>query len=174
MERSTGLKDYVVIFGAAVRRGGRPSPTLRHRIEGALAWAEAHPQALLMPTGGRIGGAPSEAEVVKTCLIEAGIDPNRIVPEICARDTLESVRLCDEILRGRGDCGRLVCCTSTYHQPRCALLFRLLGYKVVLPPMPNGMGRLSSLKYGRSILRELLATPYDALLMLAWHRRHRA
>ncbi|MDB5692360.1 MAG: hypothetical protein JWO81_1423 [Alphaproteobacteria bacterium] len=165
------MKDYVIIFGAAVRPSGHPSPTLRHRIEGALAWAEAHPQALLMPTGGRTGGGPSEAEVVTQCLAEAGIDPARIVPEACARDTLESVRLCDDILRRRGDCGRVICCTSPYHQPRCLLLLRLLGYKVVLPPMPHSWRRLSALNYGRVILRELLATPYDALLMLASRRR---
>jgi uncharacterized SAM-binding protein YcdF (DUF218 family) len=90
----------------------------------------------------------------------------RIVSEIRARDTLESVFLCDAVLRERGDCRRVICCTSGFHQPRCALLLRLLGYEVVLPPVPSGWGRLSSFHYARLILKEVAATPYDALLLL--------
>jgi len=161
------LRDYVIIFGAGVSAEGRPSPVLQHRIDGALAWARENPAAMLMPTGGVGRQGPAEAEVVRKILIEAGIVPERIVAEACGRDTLESVRLCDAILRRRGDCGRIVCCTSTYHQPRCALLFRLLGYRVLLPRMPNGWGRLSAMKYARTVLKEILATPYDAMLLLA-------
>jgi uncharacterized SAM-binding protein YcdF (DUF218 family) len=165
------LKDYAIIFGAGVSAEGRPSAVLRHRIDGALAWAREHPAAMLMPTGGVGRQGPAEAEVVREILIEAGVAPERIVAEACGRDTLESVRLCDAILRRRGDCGRIVCCTSTYHQPRCALLLRLLGYTVVLPGMPNGWGRLSTFRYARTLLKEMLATPYDAMLLLATKRR---
>src|SRR5665213_1973245 len=103
-----------------------------------------------------------------TCAAEASFLRDYVIifgagvsAEACGRDTLESVRLCDAILRRRGDFGRIVCCTSTYHQPRCALLFRLLGYRVLLPRMPNGWGRLSAMKYARTVLKEILATPYD-------------
>lgn len=123
-----------------------------------------------MPTGGVGREGPAEAEAMREILIGAGIAPDRVVAETRGRDTLESVRLCDAILRRRGDCGRIICCTSTYHQPRCALLFRLLGYAVVLPGMPSGWGRLSTAKYVRSVLKEVLATPYDAMLLLARRR----
>jgi uncharacterized SAM-binding protein YcdF (DUF218 family) len=159
------MPDYAIIFGAGVRPGGTPSPTLRHRIDGALAWAAAHPQSTLMPTGGIGRHAPAEALVMREALIEAGIDPDRIVAETKGRDTLESVRLCDALLRARDDCRRLAVCTSPYHQRRCALLFRLLGYDVVIPPIPNARGHLSRFQYARILLKELAATPYDALLL---------
>ncbi|MBV9884581.1 MAG: YdcF family protein [Sphingomonadaceae bacterium] len=165
------MRDYVIIFGAAVRSDGRPSGSLRHRIEGALAWAARHPDALFIPTGGIGESGFAEAEVIQDGLAKGGIAPARIVPELQARDTLESVRLCDAILRERGDCGRVICCTSTYHQPRCGLLFRILGYKVVLPDMPQGLGRLSRGALAGLVLKEVIATPYDALLLLVMRGR---
>lgn len=159
-------RDYVVIFGAAVRPGGRPSPALRHRIEGALAWVRGHPAAMIMPTGGVGRHGPAEAVVMRRALIDAGVAASRIVIERHGRDTLESVRLCHQLLQERGDCRRIVCCTSTYHQPRCVLLFRLLGYSVVVPRVPNTMGRMSRTTYGKLVVRELAATPYDGLLLL--------
>lgn len=163
---TSGRRDYIVIFGAAVRPGGRPSPALRQRIEGALAWARDHPPAMLLPTGGVGAHGPAEAVVMKRVLVEAGIAASRIIVERQGRDTLESVRLCHRILQQRGDCRRIVCCTSRYHQPRCALLFRLLGYSVVVPDVPNRMGRMSRRTYGRMVAREMAATPYDGLLLL--------
>ena len=162
----TGRRDYIVIFGAAVRPGGRPSPALRQRIDGALAWARDHPGAMLLPTGGVGAHGPAEAMVMKRTLVDAGIAASRIIVERHGRDTLESVRLCHRILQDRGDCRRVICCTSRYHQPRCALLFRLLGYRVIIPDVPNRMGRMSRRTYGRMVAREVAATPYDGLLLL--------
>nr|WP_318293502.1 YdcF family protein [Microvirga sp. SRT01] len=164
--RGPKCKDYIVIFGAAVRPGGRPSPALRHRIEGALAWACDHPSAMIMPTGGIGKYGPAEAVAMKRALMEAGVAASQIVVERYGRDTLESVRLCHQLLQARGDCRRIVCCTSTYHQPRCVLLFRLLGYSVVVPKVPNSMGRMSRTTYGKLVVRELAATPYDSLLLM--------
>lgn len=166
--RSLGQKrrDYVVIFGAAVRPGGRPSPALRQRIKGALAWVRNHPSAMVMPTGGIGRHGPAEAVVMKRALVSAGIASSRIVIESYGRDTLESARLCHQLLQERGDCRRIICCTSTYHQPRCVLLFRLLGYTVVIPKMPNSMGRMSRKTYSKLVVREFAATPYDSVLLL--------
>lgn len=163
----------MIVFGAAVRADGRPSGSLRHRIEGALAWGRNHEEALFIPTGGIGRAGPAEARVIQDGLIKGGVAPGRIIPELHGRDTLESVRLCDAMLRERGDCRRIICCTSAYHQPRCGLLFRLLGYEVVLPAMPSEWGRLSTATYARLVLKEIIATPYDALLLLARPRRKR-
>src|SRR5579884_3958635 len=110
-------RDYIILFGAAVSADGRPSPTLARRIEGAAAWAHAHPRDMLIATGGVGRRGPPEASVMADRLRAAGIAPERILVEPYGRDTLESVRLCDRILSERGDCARVVCCTSTFHQP---------------------------------------------------------
>ena len=158
--------DYVVIFGAAVRTGGRPSAALQHRIDGALQWVQNHPSAMIMPTGGVGDAGPSEAVAIKHALMASGVKASRIVLEPTGRDTLESVRRCDAILQKRGDCGRVVICTSTYHQVRCAMLFRLLGYKAITPKVPNTMDRLARSSYAKLLIKEAIATPYDAALLL--------
>src|SRR5881392_4000387 len=43
-ERRATVRDYAIIFGAAVWEDGRLSPTLRRRVQGALAWAHGHPE----------------------------------------------------------------------------------------------------------------------------------
>jgi uncharacterized SAM-binding protein YcdF (DUF218 family) len=158
--------DYVIVFGAGVRPGGGPSPVLRHRIEGALAWSRGRNGPMFLATGGKGRHGPSEAQVIRDGLIAGGVDPALILVECAARDTLESVRLCDRMLRERGDCRRVIICTSTYHQRRCALLLRILGYRAVVPPVPNGWGRLKTRRYALALLKEAVATPYDAGLLL--------
>ena len=160
------MRDYAIIFGARVRRG-QPSPTLRQRIEGALAYAGERPDTVFLPTGGVGESGEAEAEVVAKVLREAGIARDRILVESRGRDTLESVRFCDAILRERGDCRAVICCTSSYHQPRCALLLRLAGHRVIVPPVPSDWGRLKTRAYAFQLAREAVATPYDAMLLLA-------
>ncbi|MEO8373978.1 MAG: YdcF family protein [Sphingomonas bacterium] len=164
------MKDYAIIFGAAVWENGRLSPTLQRRVQGALAWAHDNPDGLLMPTGGIGPSGLTEAEAMQRDLMVAGIAPGRIIPETQGHDTLASVRLCDAILRRRGDCRSVAICTSPFHQPRCALLFRLLGYRVERPLMPSDRGRVLKRKYARYVLKEIFATPYDALLLLLRQR----
>ena len=162
-----GPVDYVLIFGAGVRPDGRPSRVLQHRIAGALQWSRGRTDVTFLATGGRGRHGPPEAEVVRRELMAGGVDARRIIVERHARDTLESVRLCDRILRARGDCRRVIVCTSTYHQPRCAVLLRILGYEVVAPKVPNGWGRLTAARYVVALLKEIVATPYDASLLAA-------
>lgn len=163
------VRDYVVVFGAGVRPDGTPSATLRHRIDGAIAWARRDPRAIVMPTGGVGTHGPAEAVVVRDALIGAGIPSSRIVIEPTGRDTLESVRRCDALLRERGDCRRVVVCTSGYHQIRCAVLFRLISYRVALAPVSNSLDRLARGTYVKAVAKEFVATPYDSLLL--WLRR---
>jgi uncharacterized SAM-binding protein YcdF (DUF218 family) len=161
-----GRRDYLVVFGAAVTARGRPSPALAQRIAGACAWGKRDPRAMVIATGGVGRNGVGEAGVIAERLVACGIARERILVEPCGRDTLESVRLCHRIMAARGDVARVVCCTSRFHQRRCALLLRLLGYRTIAPPMPGrgaGVGRLLHLRW---VAKELLATPYDALLLL--------
>lgn len=168
--KAPSKRDYVLVFGAAVRPNGRPSAALRRRIRSAVVWAERHPRSIIMPTGAVGDHGPAEAKVVKDALIADGVSPRRIIMELKGRDTLESVQFCHKLIQRRGDCERIVCCTSRYHQPRCALLLKLLGYRVVLPKIPITRGRLSSFDLVRLLVREFAALPCDSLLLLAGKR----
>ncbi len=155
-----------VIFGAAIRPDGTASGSLARRVEGALRLADEAPARMFLATGGvgRYGAA--EAHVIRDLLVAAGVDGREILVEDQAADTLESVRFCDGILRLRSDIDLLVPCTSRYHVPRCALLFRLLGYRVRVGRMPADLPYLGWRKWTAYVLKECLVLPYDALLLL--------
>jgi uncharacterized SAM-binding protein YcdF (DUF218 family) len=154
-----------VIFGAAVRPDGTPSWTLRRRVETALTLAQSESGAIFLATGGVGRHFPAEAQVILDLLVARGIDPSKILIEDQATDTLESVVFCDEILRRHG-LHTIIVCSSGYHTPRCALLFRLLGYEVAMGRTQSDLPHLGWPRYLAYVLKEAIALPYDAALLL--------
>lgn len=163
---STPPDAVIVIFGAAVRPDGTPSATLRRRVEAASAFAERYRAALFIPTGavGRYGA--SEASVMADLLRRLGIPADRVILEETGTDTLSSARAVARLLRAHGLHVPVFAASSGFHLPRCVLLLRLAGIAARAcppPPMPRHEDRLMRW-YWR--LREVLALPYDAVLML--------
>lgn len=157
------MTTYLIVFGATVKADGTPSGTLRRRVEGALAVGRTLRDPVFLVTGGNGGGGRTEADAARALLMEAGVSSGRILVEPMASDTLDSALLCDAILRGRGDVERVIPCSSNYHLPRCALLMRLLGYRVERRAMPAERPHVPwslLVLYG---LKECLALPYDAV-----------
>jgi uncharacterized SAM-binding protein YcdF (DUF218 family) len=157
---------YFVIFGAAVRPDGTPSGSLTRRVEGAVALARDVRARVFLATGGIGRYGPAEASVIRDLLIAAGVAQQEILIEDQATDTLQSVLLCHDILRRRSDVESIVPCSSGYHNLRCALLFRLLGYRVRIGRMPADLPHLGFWKWSRYLLKEVIALPYDAALLL--------
>jgi uncharacterized SAM-binding protein YcdF (DUF218 family) len=157
---------YFVIFGAAVRADGTPSGSLSRRVEGACALANDVRPRVFLATGGVGRYGPAEACVIHDLLVAAGAQEQEILIEDKAADTLQSVLFCHAILRSRNDVDLLVPCSSGYHNFRCALLFRMLGYRVRIGRMPAELSHLGPWKWGRYLFKEMLALPYDAALLL--------
>ncbi len=160
------MSIYFVIFGAAIRPDGTASGSLVRRVEGALRLAREVPARMFLATGGVGRYGPAEAQVIRDLLVAAGIDEREILVEDQASDTLESVVFCDKILCRRDDINVLVPCSSRYHVPRCALLLRLAGYRVRVGRMPADRPYLGWIKWAAYVLKECIALPYDALLLL--------
>lgn len=164
------MADYIVIFGAAVRQDGSASGSLRRRCENAADFAATHGGAnppCFLASGGVGRHGPAEALVMRDILLARGVAPQRILVETQARDTLESVRLCTRMLRARGDAQRVWVSSSSYHNPRCVLLLRLAGFDSSALPTASDRPHLGWGKWLRYVLKELLATPWDAGLLLA-------
>jgi uncharacterized SAM-binding protein YcdF (DUF218 family) len=160
------MSIYLVIFGAAVRMDGSPSGSLERRVQGALAFARTIKNAKFIATGGVGRFGPAEAIVINELLVRGGVSSQSILLDDDSRDTLESVERCHDILASQTDVELVVPCTSTYHIPRCALLFRLLGYRTRTVPMPPDRPHLPTRKWLWYVLKEFIALPYDALLLL--------
>lgn len=160
------MATYLVIFGAAVRPDGRPSGVLRRRIEGALVAAQGLDDPWFLPTGGLGREGHVEAQVMAEHLVAGGARRDRILVEGAARDTFESLRLCHDILAACGEEVEVVVCTSRFHQPRCSMLFAMLGYRVTRPAMPPDRPHLGRGRWTTYVGKEFFSTPYDCMLML--------
>ena len=160
------MASYLIIFGAAVRTDGRPSGTLQRRIEGALHAGRDLADPWFLPTGGLGREGFVEAQVMADHLRAGGARPDRILVEGRGLDTFQSAQLCQALLAARDDVDEVLVCTSAYHPVRCALLMRMLGYRVRRPPMPADLPHVGLMKWLRYAAKELVSTPYDCILML--------
>ncbi len=145
------VEHVVVVFGAKVSRDGRPLRALTRRLRHALAEAAADPTALVVVSGGPVGGRPVEALVMRDWLVANGLEPARIVVEGEAMTTRGNAARCARILawlRAR----RVTLVTERYHMWRSLLLLRRalgargLGGLAVRPsPAPDHLEGLEHL-----------------------------
>jgi vancomycin permeability regulator SanA len=150
-------RQLIVVFGAAVRADGRPSPTLRRRIDYAAGAAARFPDADLFCSGaaGRVG--PSEASVMAEILAKA-VDPARLHLDEESVDTLTSVRAAAAYFRA-GGYDQCISCTDRYHQARTMMLFAFYGIRA--RPVMFYRDDVRTAAWWRMRAREGAALPYD-------------
>ena len=152
--------DVIVVLGAAVWAGGRPSPTLRRRILHAIELLKKGHSDVLILTGGIGKNPPSEAKVMKRIAIEKGVSENQIIVEESAKSTIDSAYACSKIIRMNGWSSALIV-TDRYHVLRSVFLFRQFGIRVFFST-PEDVGfTVKSWKFWYRYSRELLAFPWN-------------
>jgi vancomycin permeability regulator SanA len=162
---------WIVILGAAVGPGGRPSPAMRRRVAAALVAAGGAGGARFLPTGGVGRHPPAEAEVMRRLLIAAGVPPEHIAVEDTGTDTLSSLLACTRILRAVR-AGRISVATDGYHAPRCRAVLWALGLHAAAASAPRGRAAYGTARWLRAVVHEAFALPWDVVLARA--RRGRA
>ncbi len=158
---------WFVILGAAVWRGGEPSPAMRRRVAAAIAAARDVPEAQFLPTGGVGRNPPSEASLMRRLLCEGGIAPERIALEDQGTDTLSSVVACVRILADARGVASVTVCTDAYHVARTRAVFRALGVRTLAAPAHGAAPALGARRYAWALAREALGLPWDVALALA-------
>ncbi len=158
--------DYIVVFGAAVGADGKPSAVLRHRLEAAVRWAEGRPRVRFLVTGGLGDHPPAEAEAMRSYLLERGFQDRMIMTEPKGLDTLSSAVRCIEILKQRSDADSVVLCSSSFHLPRCWLIFRALGFAARTAEVQSDRRILGPTRWLRASVREGPAIVWDVALAL--------
>lgn len=158
---------YVVVFGAAVGRDGKPSAVLRHRLDAAMRWAKRRSSVRFLVTGGLGHHPPTEAEAMRRYLMDRGIPEGRILIEPQGQDTLSSSIRCIEILGRLRDVDCVVLCSSSFHVPRCRLIFRVLGYRTGTVEIESDRDVLGPRRWLRASAREGPAIVWDVSLALA-------
>lgn len=119
--------DYVIVLGAQVKKD-LPSRSLRRRLEKALSYAEKHPDAKLILSGGQGSGEEiSEAECMARWLREKGIAQERLILEDRSESTYENLVFSDRLT----GCSKASCAlvSNNFHIYRALELARSCGYE---------------------------------------------
>ena len=115
--------DYVVVLGAKVNKEG-PSVSLWDRICAAYEYAEEHPEAILILSGGQGTDEPiTEAECMFRELFWMGIDPDRLWCEGFATSTWENLHFSLDLIEEKSGQRpeKIGVLSSEYHLFRASL-----------------------------------------------------
>lgn len=125
--------DAIIVLGAGVN-GSTPSLSMCNRLDAALDYLGANPDALAVVSGGQGEGEDiTEARAMADYLTAHGIDSARIVQEDRSRTTHENLENSFAILRARGyaPADGVGIVTSEYHLYRAKRMARALGAEPV-------------------------------------------
>lgn len=129
-DTTTYQEDAVIVLGAAVH-GKTPSLTLKKRLDKAIEYNKQNPDAIIIVSGGQGQGEDiTEAEAMKSYLVEKGINPDKIIEEGNSTSTTENFEFSKEILDKHFGGSYTVCfVTNEYHIFRSSLCSKTAGYK---------------------------------------------
>jgi len=123
------VADAVVVLGARLTPEGRPTLSLRRRVELGIALHRAGAAPLLLLTGGGERGRP-EALAMAEAARAAGVPEAALLVEPRSANTFENAVESAALLRARG-LRRVLLVSERYHLFRARLLFRQVGLEVV-------------------------------------------
>ena len=116
-----------IIFGAGVRRDGRPSRMLADRIQGGIALYESGRVSKLLMTGDNSRVEYNEVVAMQEYAIEQGVPAEDIVLDYAGFSTYESCYRANAIF----GVNQAVLVTQAYHLPRAVYTCRQLGVEAV-------------------------------------------
>lgn len=128
----TYQEDVVIVLGAAIHNG-MPSANLAERLNAAVEYNKKNPDALILVSGGQGHQETiTEAQAMKTYLIEKGVPEDLIVKEEASTSTYENFRNSKVILEERfRDSYRVAYITNEYHIYRAGQIAKATGLRGV-------------------------------------------
>lgn len=120
-------RDVLIVLGCAVRNG-RPSLTLRYRLDAALAYLENSPHTTVIVSGGQgHGESVTEARAMADYLVEKGFPAERIILEDRSTSTYENFKFCKGILDSRFPDASVAFVTTGFHVYRARRVAAMHG-----------------------------------------------
>ena len=122
---NAGSENNVIVLGMALENG-QPTKDLLGRVETAKTYAEEHPDAVLILTGGNPDEqGRTEAAVMRDLLIEKGFPEERIILEDKARDTKGNFKNTAELVDPDSP---VIIVSSDYHMGRAVKTAKEAGF----------------------------------------------
>ena len=110
----------VIVLGCQVT-GKTPSLMLYDRMTTALEYVNANEDSIVIASGGKGAGEQiSEAEAIKTFLVNKGVDEKRIILEDKSTNTKENIAFSSNLIQEKGLNKDIAVVTDGFHQFRAA------------------------------------------------------
>lgn len=149
---------YCIVLGAQWKSTG-PSEVLRRRLDKAVEYLKENPQTMVIVSGGQGSNEIiSEAAGMQGYLIEAGIEPERILVEDASVSTYENLVFSSRFLDKAND--RVVIVTNNFHVFRSLGIARKQGYAHVEGLAANSVFGMAP----NNLLREFFGVVKDFLV----------
>ena len=150
--------DCILVLGAGVWDGGKPSPMLRDRLTVGIAAYEAGAADKLLMSGDHGRKEYDEVNVMKAYAVEAGVPSQDVFMDHAGFSTYESMYRAREVFQVK----KVLIVTQGFHLSRAVYVARALGL--------DAYGIASDLRQYKSSdyyeLREVLARCKDVLMAL--------
>lgn len=130
-EAAEGQPATALVLGARVLAGGQPSAALKRRALHAARLYRAGRIGRIVASGGPPGARPSEAEVIRSLCLTAGVPDAAILLETEAATTEENIRFSLPILTAERT-GELWLVTDGFHARRAGFTARMQGLEVTV------------------------------------------
>lgn len=121
----------VVLGGGSYNTGVLTDDSLKRLLTGFVLQKKLN-TPIILSGGSAITNLP-ESEVMKTVLIELGVDKSKIFTDTNSRDTIGNAIFTKKICQARGF-KKVILVTSAYHMPRSVLTFKQAGLDVIPYP----------------------------------------
>lgn len=123
--------DYLIVLGARVEPDGQPSKALEKRIRAAAEYLARNPETVAVASGGKgTDEVISEAECIRSGLMQRGIDESRILLEDRSTATSENMAVSMKVM-GYSEENSVGLVTNNYHVFRAMKLAQRAGMKNV-------------------------------------------
>lgn len=131
--------DYLILLGGGIDKDGNLPSSVITRVEKAAEYLTLHPETVCVVTGGTLKWLPyPEAPAIKNHLIENGIEPDRILLEDKAKDTIQNLEFSCRLISETFEISlqevlesKVVIVTSRFHLRRAERLAKRIGYNNV-------------------------------------------
>ena len=147
--------DVIIILGAGLVDGIKPSRTLLKRLEKAIEIYNLNNNSYIIPSGGQgLDEKISEAEAMKRYLVEKGIDKEKIILEDKSRNTYENLKFSREKIENlkMEKSPKIVFISSDFH------IYRAANYAKRVNIKADGIGGKTLYHYyPAALIREFAA-----------------
>lgn len=134
----------VIVLGCQIRDDA-PSRMLRHRLDTAYDILKENDDCICIVSGGKGSDEKyTEASVMKSYLVDKGIDPARITEEGGSTSTRENMRYSKQILDDMGFSGEVCFVSDGYHLYRSELIAENEGLDAYGAAAPTEMRFITS------------------------------